>query len=127
MKIAMIGLGKMGANMTQRLIEHGHEVVAFDLSEQARTAAATLGAEPAATLEEVAAKLTGPAGGVGDGAGRRGHQLHHHHPGRPVRDGRCDHRRRQLQLQGDRPAGRAAGRRRASPWSTPAPRAASGA
>ncbi len=33
MKIAMIGLGKMGANMTQRLIEHGHEVVAFDLSE----------------------------------------------------------------------------------------------
>jgi hypothetical protein len=39
MKIAMIGLGKMGANMTQRLIEHGHEVVAFDLSEEARTAA----------------------------------------------------------------------------------------
>ena len=37
MKIAMIGLGKMGANMTQRLIEHGHEVVAFDLSDQART------------------------------------------------------------------------------------------
>ena len=32
MKIAMVGLGKMGANMTQRLIEHGHEVVAFDLS-----------------------------------------------------------------------------------------------
>ena len=34
MKIAMIGLGKMGANMTQRLIEHGHEVVAFDLSDR---------------------------------------------------------------------------------------------
>ncbi len=40
MKIAMIGLGKMGANMTQRLIEHGHQVVAFDLSEEARSAAA---------------------------------------------------------------------------------------
>ena len=60
MKIAMIGLGKMGANMTQRLIEHGHEVVAFDLSDQARTAAAAFGAEPAATLEEVAAKLSRP-------------------------------------------------------------------
>jgi len=32
MKIAMVGLGKMGANMTTRLIGHGHEVVAFDLS-----------------------------------------------------------------------------------------------
>jgi hypothetical protein len=40
MKIAMIGLGKMGANMTQRLIEHDHQVVAFDLSEKARDAAA---------------------------------------------------------------------------------------
>jgi 6-phosphogluconate dehydrogenase len=60
MKIAMIGLGKMGANMTQRLIEHGHQVVAFDLSEGARAAAAKLGAEPAATLDEVASKLTAP-------------------------------------------------------------------
>jgi 6-phosphogluconate dehydrogenase len=60
MKIAMIGLGKMGANMTQRLIEHGHQVVAFDLSEKARDTAAALGAEPAATLEEVAAKLDAP-------------------------------------------------------------------
>ena len=34
MKIAMVGLGKMGANMAQRLIEHGHEVVAFDLTEE---------------------------------------------------------------------------------------------
>ena len=42
MKIAMVGLGKMGANMTQRLIEHGHQVVAFDLSEQARSAAASI-------------------------------------------------------------------------------------
>ncbi len=60
MKIAMIGLGKMGANMTQRLIEHGHQVVAFDLSAQAREAAAAIGAEPAASLEEVASKLSAP-------------------------------------------------------------------
>src|ERR1700735_5626738 len=60
MKIAMVGLGKMGANMTQRLIEHGHQVVAFDLSEEARNAAAKIGAEPAATLEDLASKLSAP-------------------------------------------------------------------
>jgi 6-phosphogluconate dehydrogenase len=60
MKIAMVGLGKMGANMAQRLIEHGHEVVAFDLSETARTGAAAFGAQPVATLEELTAALPQP-------------------------------------------------------------------
>jgi len=60
MKIAMVGLGKMGANMAQRLIEHGHEVVVFDLSEAARTGAAAFGAHPVATLEELAAALPPP-------------------------------------------------------------------
>ena len=60
MKIAMVGLGKMGANMTQRLIEHGHEVVAFDLNEDARHGAAAFGAQPVATLEELAAALEPP-------------------------------------------------------------------
>lgn len=31
MKLAMIGLGKMGANMVRRLVRNGHEVVAFDV------------------------------------------------------------------------------------------------
>ena len=31
MKLAMIGLGKMGANMARRLMKDGHAVVAFDL------------------------------------------------------------------------------------------------
>jgi 6-phosphogluconate dehydrogenase len=60
MKIAMVGLGKMGANMAQRLIEHGHEVVAFDLDADARAAAAGYGAQPVATLEELAAALEPP-------------------------------------------------------------------
>ncbi|HEX7442949.1 MAG TPA: NAD(P)-binding domain-containing protein, partial [Acidimicrobiales bacterium] len=60
MKIAMVGLGKMGANMAQRLIEHGHEVVAFDLSEDARSGAAAFGAQPVATLDELAAALEPP-------------------------------------------------------------------
>jgi len=60
MKIAMVGLGKMGANMSQRLIEHGHEVVAFDLDADARSAAAAFGAQPVATLQELAAALEPP-------------------------------------------------------------------
>ena len=60
MKIGMVGLGKMGANMTERLLRGGHQVVAFDLSDAARDAAAAKGAEPAATLGELAAKLQPP-------------------------------------------------------------------
>jgi 6-phosphogluconate dehydrogenase len=60
MKIAMVGLGKMGANMAQRLIEHGHEVVAFDLHTEARDTAAAFGAQPVSTLEELAAALEPP-------------------------------------------------------------------
>ena len=60
MRIAMVGLGKMGANMTRRLIEKGHEVVGFDLGAEARASVAAYGADTAATLEELASKLTAP-------------------------------------------------------------------
>jgi len=60
MRIGMIGLGKMGANMTERLLKGGHEVVAYDLSAQALAAAAQKGAETATTLAELAGKLTPP-------------------------------------------------------------------
>jgi 6-phosphogluconate dehydrogenase len=60
MRLGMIGLGRMGGNMSERLLKGGHEVVAFD-----RTAAVTqkyvsLGATGAATLNEVTAKLKSP-------------------------------------------------------------------
>ena len=32
MRIGMVGLGRMGANMTRRLMRGGHEVVVTDLS-----------------------------------------------------------------------------------------------
>jgi len=35
MQIAMIGLGRMGANMVRRLLHAGHECVVFDMSPQA--------------------------------------------------------------------------------------------
>jgi 6-phosphogluconate dehydrogenase len=60
MKIGMVGLGKMGANMTQRLIEKGHDVVAFDRSAEARAGVAAKGAETAETLADMVAKLDPP-------------------------------------------------------------------
>jgi len=60
MELAMIGLGKMGANMTTRLLRGGHRVVAYDLNEKAIEAAESGGAEGARTLDEVAAKLATP-------------------------------------------------------------------
>ena len=35
MQLAMIGLGRMGANMVRRLIKGGHECVVFDMSPKA--------------------------------------------------------------------------------------------
>lgn len=60
MEIAMIGLGKMGANMATRLLRGGHRVVAYDLNEEAIQAAEAAGAEGARTLDEVVAKLSAP-------------------------------------------------------------------
>ncbi len=60
MDIAMIGLGKMGANMATRLLQGGHHVVAFDLSEEAIQRAEATGMEGARTLDEVVEKLSAP-------------------------------------------------------------------
>ncbi len=56
----MVGLGRMGGNMTVRLIRNGHEVVAFDRSEEPRLRAGQAGAKPAASLEELVANLEPP-------------------------------------------------------------------
>jgi 6-phosphogluconate dehydrogenase len=56
----MIGLGRMGGNMVQRLIRGGHEVVAFDRSAEAVRTHVGFGAEGAKSLSDVCAKL--PAG-----------------------------------------------------------------
>jgi 6-phosphogluconate dehydrogenase len=75
MELGMIGLGKMGANMAQRLLQGGHRVVGFDPSEPARQLAAAKGIDPAATLQIAIAKLKAPrvlwmmvpAGAITDG------------------------------------------------------------
>jgi 6-phosphogluconate dehydrogenase len=56
----MIGLGKMGANMAQRLVRGGHRVVGYDPAEAARKLLEEKGAESAPTLEAVVGKLKPP-------------------------------------------------------------------
>ena len=60
MKLAMVGLGKMGANMTERLLKGGHEVVAYDLREEAVARAVETGAIGAGSAQEVADRLEAP-------------------------------------------------------------------
>ena len=60
MRIGMVGLGKMGANMTRRLIDKGHEVVGFDLGAEARATVAAYGVDTASSVEELATKLSVP-------------------------------------------------------------------
>lgn len=56
----MIGLGKMGGNMTERLIRDGHEVVVFDRSPEAITKYAGMGALPAKDVADLVAQLPSP-------------------------------------------------------------------
>jgi 6-phosphogluconate dehydrogenase len=56
----MVGLGRMGANMAQRLLRGGHSVVGFDPADAARSALEQKGAQSAPTLDEMVAKLEAP-------------------------------------------------------------------
>ena len=60
MRIAMVGLGRMGANMTRRLVRAGHEVVACDLDPVAVRAIAEQGARPATSLSDAVGQLSAP-------------------------------------------------------------------
>ena len=60
MQLGMVGLGRMGANMTERLIKGGHEVVAFDLRPEAVAESVADGAEGAGSAEEVVSLLQAP-------------------------------------------------------------------
>ena len=60
MQLGMIGLGRMGANMTLRLLRGGHEVVVHDRSNDTVNALVKDGAVPAFSLQELAQKLAPP-------------------------------------------------------------------
>src|SRR5262245_30039193 len=60
MQLAMIGLGRMGGNMVQRLLQGGHQVVVYDRSAEAVAASVAKGAKPALDLEDLVGKLPAP-------------------------------------------------------------------
>lgn len=60
MQLGMIGLGRMGANMTVRLLRGGHRIVAYARHPDAVAKVCAEGARGAASLEELTAKLTAP-------------------------------------------------------------------
>src|SRR2546428_11070545 len=74
MQLAMIGLGRMGGNMVQRLLQGGHELVVYDQSAEAVKSHVGKGAKGAKDLADVARQLTPrrtvwvmvPARGPGD-------------------------------------------------------------
>ncbi len=60
MRTGLIGLGKMGANMAQRLMQNNHEVVVFDQSEETVQKVVDKGAEGSESLSDLVGKLQQP-------------------------------------------------------------------
>ena len=60
MELGMIGLGRMGANMTERLVRGGHHVVGYDLKAESRARVEAIGAGSADSLEALVGKLAAP-------------------------------------------------------------------
>jgi 6-phosphogluconate dehydrogenase len=60
MQVGMIGLGRMGAGMTQRLLQGGHQVMVYDRSPDAVAAVAGKGATATSSLEDLGQKLKAP-------------------------------------------------------------------
>jgi len=59
MQLAMIGLGRMGGNMVERLMRNGHKLVVYDRSAEAVGKYQKLGASPASDLNGVTSALGG--------------------------------------------------------------------
>ena len=59
-ELGMIGLGRMGANMVRRLMRDGHRCVVHDVNPAAIETLVAEGAEGAASLAELASKLSAP-------------------------------------------------------------------
>lgn len=60
MQLGMIGLGRMGANMTSRLLRDKHEVTVFDFNEAAVARSAGEGALGSGSVADLVAKLRAP-------------------------------------------------------------------
>ena len=60
MQLGLIGLGRMGGNMARRLMDGGHDIVAWDRSDAAVQAIAGAGAAGAESLDDLVSRLAAP-------------------------------------------------------------------
>jgi len=60
MQLGFIGLGRMGGNMVKRLLQGGHQIVAYNRSPGPTREVEALGATAAFSLEELVKKLPAP-------------------------------------------------------------------
>ena len=60
MQLGVVGLGRMGGNIVQRLMRDGHSCVVYDKSADAVAALAGKGATGSRSLQDLAAKLSAP-------------------------------------------------------------------
>jgi 6-phosphogluconate dehydrogenase len=60
MKLGVIGLGRMGGNISLRLMKHGHECVVYDNSEKAVDGIAAQGASKSSGLQDMVSQLPSP-------------------------------------------------------------------
>ena len=60
MELGMVGLGRMGGNMAQRLLLGGHRIVAYDPNEDAVRTSVGQGAVASSSLEDLASQLSRP-------------------------------------------------------------------
>ena len=109
MEIAMLGLGRMGANMARRLLRDGHRVVVWNRTYAKAEELAAEGAEPVRELTDVVAALAGPRVIWLDAAPRRANPGGDRRARPAARRGRHPHRRRQLTVPARRRARRRAG------------------
>ena len=60
MQLGMVGLGRMGANLTRRLMRDGHEVVVSDTSADTVAQLGSEGAVGSSSLADLVSKLEAP-------------------------------------------------------------------
>src|SRR6202034_2036391 len=60
MQLGVVGLGRMGGNIAQRLMQHGHSCVVYDKSAEAVAALRSKGATGSDGVADLAARLSAP-------------------------------------------------------------------
>ncbi len=100
MQIGIVGLGRMGGNITRRLLKKGHRCVVFDRNAAATTALGERRRVAGQRSEGPRAPARQAARGLGDAARGRGDRGHGERARQGDGGGRHHHRWRQQLLQG---------------------------